>query len=643
MSKQDQPAYLSLYTQDTNSDNLIVNTDPQSNQKDTIEKFLSIKSDIDFIYKHTEDDHYSGTLSPSSSLFNMHMNHLPPTPSSSSSRFIPEPPLEEDLLINNSLLMKKALKAEKKRRDSMGEVSLNQRRYITPRLSRSSILQNSSKKIACNSQAEQQKDDHSSGVVHWDPHIDTFEILRAKITGITRAMQEFHVQELFQDELLADERRKRISSFPKATNSSPLIPSRSNKTLPSLSSVRRSSLVDTSELSHRRIRSQSSFPISVTHEQQEDDSRDEDEELEGTRLLKSPNLSALFLTTNNLIHSRLDELSEAASIKSNKDSDVTGLLEWQKQFLNLVTSCIHQSEELESLSTDILTSEHRVRELMLINETLYEQFQQRERQYEERIRECQEVAQQQLMMIDSLEELTADINMKIETHQKREAQRQDVSAVEECLSNRNSVDSSLDRWNFQRPIADLMQMDDKFDLVQKMRWEIGMFVGGGVGTGHVIHAFESKLNGFDMIIAGTGTTTSSPITSQHPYFETSSNSYPITSCSVSPSLHHLQLYQYRYLLHINRTDRKTRFRLLPKSLWVPDHQVDQCQFQSQNPYHGCRLKFSLFRRRHHCRRCGMVVCQRHSGNRLPLFDAPYLKGKWSRVCDDCFYQLIVQK
>lgn len=32
---------------------------------------------------------------------------------------------------------------------------------------------------------------------HWDPHIDAFEVLRAKITGITRTMQEFHVQELF--------------------------------------------------------------------------------------------------------------------------------------------------------------------------------------------------------------------------------------------------------------------------------------------------------------------------------------------------------------------------------------------------------------------------------------------------------------
>ncbi|KAI7868721.1 hypothetical protein BDF14DRAFT_1880700 [Spinellus fusiger] len=33
----------------------------------------------------------------------------------------------------------------------------------------------------------------------WDPHIDTFEILRAKITGITQTMQAFHIHELLRD------------------------------------------------------------------------------------------------------------------------------------------------------------------------------------------------------------------------------------------------------------------------------------------------------------------------------------------------------------------------------------------------------------------------------------------------------------
>jgi len=34
--------------------------------------------------------------------------------------------------------------------------------------------------------------------------------------------------------------------------------------------------------------------------------------------------------------------------------------------------------------------------------------------------------------------------------------------------------------------------------------------------------------------------------------------------------------------------------------WVPDHQANECMI--------CNRKFSLFTRRHHCRRCGKCVC-----------------------------------
>ncbi|KAI8878191.1 hypothetical protein K501DRAFT_146020, partial [Backusella circina FSU 941] len=52
----------------------------------------------------------------------------------------------------------------------------------------------------------------------------------------------------------------------------------------------------------------------------------------------------------------------------------------------------------------------------------------------------------------------------------------------------------------------------------------------------------------------------------------------------------------------------------------------------------CETAFSFFNRRHHCRRCGYVMCQQHSANQLPLFssESHYSLGKWSRVCDNCF-------
>lgn len=53
------------------------------------------------------------------------------------------------------------------------------------------------------------------------------------------------------------------------------------------------------------------------------------------------------------------------------------------------------------------------------------------------------------------------------------------------------------------------------------------------------------------------------------------------------------------MLHISARDRKTRFRMIPRAHWVPDQMASHCQFTSSRP---CSTKFSLFQRRHHCRK-----------------------------------------
>lgn len=682
-------------------------------------------------------------LSPSSSIiYHQHSINTYPSSSKLSTMLDDEfysNSFEPTTLLNmgrESMLMKQAIKStsmNKKRRESTGEADMIARKRpvstsIIPRLTKSTNMSPYSSNIKhttsnnsipkqkrrhCSLQPISQKDrnnlasffsekdeepyfhqrDASAGV-HWDPHIDAFEILRAKITGITRSMQEFHVKELFHDE---NRKKKRLT----ATTSSPLITTTSiNNSIIN----RRFSLTNDNHLGkynpntnysgHRRIRSQSCSTSDLFNDDNNWsnlkylDDEDEDDEEKDNMKVTSPNLTALFLTTNNLIHSRLDELSETASIKSvhnDIDEEVTSILDWQKKFLGLVTSCIHQSEQLESLSTDVLNTEHRVRELMLINDTIHEQFNEREKQYEERIRECQEVAQQQLMMIDSLEELNADINMKIES-KRRETHRQNALLSLGAANHNHSHDQEEDyyldedniRWNFQKSVAELLSIDDKHDMIQKMRWDIGMFVGGGVGTGHIIHSYEDNLNGIDMMIAGTGTTTTNIQHQQQAYYNdenqhtqnTDNNCHnnqlsevshsSINTCyvslnfflkkkvySVTPSIsHHIRLYQHQYVIHLNGKDRRTRFALLPKSLWIPDNDTNQCQFQLHNSHKRCRVRFTFFQRKHHCRKCGYIMCQKHSANRLPLF-SPSRKGnflaQWSRVCDNCFHNLIVQQ
>ncbi|KIO33556.1 hypothetical protein M407DRAFT_185926 [Tulasnella calospora MUT 4182] len=90
--------------------------------------------------------------------------------------------------------------------------------------------------------------------------------------------------------------------------------------------------------------------------------------------------------------------------------------------------------------------------------------------------------------------------------------------------------------------------------------------------------------------------------------------------------------------------------LLDQSLWKRDSDSDECDSL------GCATRFTLFERKHHCRKCGGIFCQTCSGKTLPLLDTsrmpfvippsnvplPLLAVSSptgalvpSRVCDDC--------
>ncbi|XP_041827427.1 zinc finger FYVE domain-containing protein 26 isoform X2 [Melanotaenia boesemani] len=60
--------------------------------------------------------------------------------------------------------------------------------------------------------------------------------------------------------------------------------------------------------------------------------------------------------------------------------------------------------------------------------------------------------------------------------------------------------------------------------------------------------------------------------------------------------------------------------------WVPDSQQDVCMV--------CRReRFTMFNRRHHCRRCGRLVCQACSEQKMLVDGCP---GEEVRVCDQCY-------
>ena len=62
-------------------------------------------------------------------------------------------------------------------------------------------------------------------------------------------------------------------------------------------------------------------------------------------------------------------------------------------------------------------------------------------------------------------------------------------------------------------------------------------------------------------------------------------------------------------------------------VWVPDHKHKQCM--------GCQKPFTLVNRKHHCRKCGNLVCNHCSTNKWWIEKTQ----QTDRVCDTCFYQL----
>merc|ERR1712137_1319234 len=59
-------------------------------------------------------------------------------------------------------------------------------------------------------------------------------------------------------------------------------------------------------------------------------------------------------------------------------------------------------------------------------------------------------------------------------------------------------------------------------------------------------------------------------------------------------------------------------------VWIPDKLLKNCML--------CDVKFTTINRRHHCRKCGKLVCGACSGKKYKLENM----GKVCRVCDECF-------
>jgi len=81
-------------------------------------------------------------------------------------------------------------------------------------------------------------------------------------------------------------------------------------------------------------------------------------------------------------------------------------------------------------------------------------------------------------------------------------------------------------------------------------------------------------------------------------------------------------------IHVLKTEEVEQVSSAP--IWVPDNEAVQCM--------ECGIKFTTLRRRHHCRRCGNVVCGKCSDQNIRLDNTK----KEVRVCRSCYSFIYLQ-
>jgi hypothetical protein len=73
-------------------------------------------------------------------------------------------------------------------------------------------------------------------------------------------------------------------------------------------------------------------------------------------------------------------------------------------------------------------------------------------------------------------------------------------------------------------------------------------------------------------------------------------------------------------------------RFEPKSNWEPNEQGESCKI--------CLSKFNFMKRKHHCRKCGLIVCAGCSGNNWYV---PGYTDQKVRMCDNCYKEWMAYK
>jgi hypothetical protein len=199
------------------------------------------------------------------------------------------------------------------------------------------------------------------------------------------------------------------------------------------------------------------------------------------------------------------------------DLEEQELVNWRDAFLDVMSSLVTYSEQLENLSTELLRTKNKVREFVLLEKSLLEKYELQEQIYKDRLFECEQVSQHQITLIDHLIELNHDL---INPHSKNHlsvVSKSTTTTSSSRLYNWSDIDTNSCRSGYSNTLTSisasstLLQQKNKKknvhsnnNILELLRYEVANWIGGGVGSGRVVHSFEGPVNGTDVIIAGSG-------------------------------------------------------------------------------------------------------------------------------------------
>lgn len=394
---------------------------------------------------------------------------------------------------------------------------------------------------------------------------DDFEMIRSKITGITRTMQAFHVQELFyheptitnhhqhqQQHQKKNNKHKRYHTAPDQSVCNPFWQSTPlTSTSQTINGLKDSSPSPTHLYDNNNKEKEENDNSDKKILLQNNNNNNHDEwilnntfttllstqltdhkasdiyfmynqphqhsypatPITTTSILLTPQHSSSSLSTSPPLpsHSIGNELIDANEEEEEEEDEIDE--QWQQQFLSLMGTIVKHSEQLECLSTDLLRAESHVRQLLSMASTVQDQFEQREKQYEDRLKEIHVAGQQQLIMIDALEDLAEDMNMKLDSDDN-DTNSSNSSTPSSSFSNQQQqqkiendkakLKKMISHW-FKQVLPTSLFFFETESFVIKTRWYAGMILGSDVGTGDLVPVLSShQHHGIEIIVSGFG-------------------------------------------------------------------------------------------------------------------------------------------